>query len=432
MPGRARRRSAAGFRASCARECVTGRRLADADRRADRRRQRLRAASSATAKPEQYRQYAPAAQATPGTRAQQAFISLIAPGAVAAQQRWGVPAAVTIAQAIEESSWGNSQLAAKYHNLFGIKGSGPAGSVGLPTSEFYNGQWVTIDAQFRVYHNVAESIADHAELLATSGYYQRAMADRAIPDAFANDLTGVYATDPDYGANLIAIMKLYNLYRFDGPTQSVQPAQSQPLRAVGDGVGDADPGRVAGDDSVSACGRAVGPRSRPPLSRRRARRTPATHRPPGTRQTGRRTAGRRPSPGLGAGPGADRWPSHRRCPSDRRRSIPPPAPCQRGRRACGGVPARGGDTGSWSPRTRWRPARRRQLRARAAAPLPARLLGRRPATLPVRVPAPPQAPPWAGQPSPGLAATAAVNYQRQPARDRRRPPPGTSRSSPPR
>jgi flagellum-specific peptidoglycan hydrolase FlgJ len=183
--------------------------------------------SSATAKPEQYRQYAAAAQATPGTRAQQAFISLIAPGAVAAQQRWGVPAAVTIAQAIEESAWGNSQLAAQYHNLFGIKGSGPAGSVALPTSEFYNGHWVTIDGQFRVYHNVAESIADHAELLATSGYYQRAMADRAIADAFANDLTGVYATDPDYGANLIAIMKLYNLYRFDAPVQSVQPQSAQ-------------------------------------------------------------------------------------------------------------------------------------------------------------------------------------------------------------
>jgi flagellum-specific peptidoglycan hydrolase FlgJ len=66
---------------------------------------------------------------TPGTRDQQAFISLVAPGAVAAQQRYGVPAAVTIAQAIEESAWGQSGLAAQYHNLFGIKGTGPAGSV---------------------------------------------------------------------------------------------------------------------------------------------------------------------------------------------------------------------------------------------------------------------------------------------------------------
>ena len=181
-----------------------------------------------SAKP--YRQYVAPAQATPGTRAQQAFISLVAPGAEAAQQRWGVPAAVTIAQAIDESAWGKSQLAADYHNLFGIKGDGPAGSVDLPTSEFYNGRWVNIEAPFRVYHNVAESVADHAELLATSGYYQRAMADRAVPDAFANDLTGVYATDPDYGSTIIAIMKLYNLYRFDSPAAAAQ-ASAQPTTA---------------------------------------------------------------------------------------------------------------------------------------------------------------------------------------------------------
>jgi flagellum-specific peptidoglycan hydrolase FlgJ len=188
-------------------------------------------APAAPAKPvakpaaEPYRKYTATQQAaTPGTRAQQDFINLIAPGAIAAQQRYGVPAAVTIAQAIEESAWGDSGLAAQDHNLFGIKGTGPAGSVTLPTSEYLNGQWVTIDAGFRVYHNVAESIADHAELLATSGYDTRAMADRAVPDAFANDLTGVYATDPDYGANLIALMRLYNLYRFDATTATAPQA----------------------------------------------------------------------------------------------------------------------------------------------------------------------------------------------------------------
>jgi lysozyme len=167
-----------------------------------------------------YQQHAAPATATPGTKTQQAFINQIASGAMAAQQRFGVPASVTIAQAINESGWGTSQLAAHDYNLFGIKGSGPAGSVTLPTQEFENGQWVTIDAQFRAYHNVSESISDHAELLATSGYYTHAMADRALPDAFAHDLTGVYATDPEYGSNLIALMRLYNLYRFDSPTAS--------------------------------------------------------------------------------------------------------------------------------------------------------------------------------------------------------------------
>jgi flagellum-specific peptidoglycan hydrolase FlgJ len=186
--------------------------------------------------------------ATPGTKSQQAFISLVAPGAVAAQQRYGVPAAVTIAQAIEESAWGQSGLAAQYHNLFGIKGTGPAGSVSLPTSEYEGGQWVTIDAQFRVYHNDAESIADHAELLATSGYYTRAMADRAVPDAFANDLTGVYATDPDYGANLIALMKLYNLYQFDtagGPAPATPPTASPAASPSGNVAASPSPAATA-------------------------------------------------------------------------------------------------------------------------------------------------------------------------------------------
>jgi lysozyme len=150
-----------------------------------------------------------------GTSAQQAFIDKIAPGAMATQQRYGVPAAVTIAQAIDESGWGQSQLATQDKNLFGIKGEGPAGSNSKPTQEYVNGQWVTINAGFRVYDNVAQSIDDHGELLATSGYYTHAMASRSNPDAFAKALTGVYATNPEYGSDLIQLMQQYNLYRYD-------------------------------------------------------------------------------------------------------------------------------------------------------------------------------------------------------------------------
>jgi flagellum-specific peptidoglycan hydrolase FlgJ len=161
----------------------------------------------------------------PGTAAQQAFVSLVAPGAIAAQQRYGIPAAVTIAQAIDESGWGQSELATADHNLFGIKGTGPAGSDMRPTQEYENGIWVTRTAPFRVYHNIAESIADHSQLLATGQAYRHAMAARHVPDAFAAALTGVYATDPDYGSNLIALMRLYNLYRYDSAT----PAAAQPV-----------------------------------------------------------------------------------------------------------------------------------------------------------------------------------------------------------
>ena len=169
-------------------------------------------------------QAAPTVASVPDTSAQQAFIAEIAPGALAAQQQYGIPAAVTIAQAIDESGWGQSMLATQDNNLFGIKGVGPAGSVVVPTQEYENGQQVTVNAPFRVYSNVAQSITDHGLLLATGSAYQQAMADRRSPDAFANDLTGVYATDPNYGANLITIMRQFNLYRFDARTAAVHGA----------------------------------------------------------------------------------------------------------------------------------------------------------------------------------------------------------------
>ena len=177
-----------------------------------------------------YRRHDQQPAGVPGTAAQQAFISLVAPGAIAAQQRYGIPAAVTIAQAIDESGWGRSVLATADHNLFGIKGTGPAGRDMLPTREHENGVWVTRTAPFRVYHNVAESIEDHGRLLATDPAYRHAMASRGLPDAFATALTGVYATDPGYGASLIALMRLYNLYRYDAATP---PAASSPDAPAG-------------------------------------------------------------------------------------------------------------------------------------------------------------------------------------------------------
>jgi lysozyme len=165
-----------------------------------------------------------AAAATPGSAAERAFINQIAPGAIAAQQTYGVPAAVTIAQAIDESGWGQSALASEDHNLFGIKGTGPAGSVALPTQEVYDGQTVNITADFRAYHDVAESIDDHGKLLAESGSYSAAMARKQSPNSFANALTGVYATDPGYGSQLIDLMRKYNLYRYDASAASSSPA----------------------------------------------------------------------------------------------------------------------------------------------------------------------------------------------------------------
>ena len=215
-----------------------------------------------------YRRHHPSPARAPvsETRLQQAFISQIAPGAIAAQHRYGVPAAVTIAQAIDESGWGQSELAAHDHNLFGIKGTGPAGSVPLPTQEYVNGQPVSTSASFRVYHNVAESIDDHGRLLARSGYYQQAMADRQHPDKFAAALTGVYATDPNYGANLISLMRRYDLYRYQAPDHG-QPGHEPAAAAPG---GATIPGVPAGAPAPAGPPRPASPPSPSPRPTRTA------------------------------------------------------------------------------------------------------------------------------------------------------------------
>jgi flagellum-specific peptidoglycan hydrolase FlgJ len=166
-----------------------------------------------------YGRHDPTAPAASGyaSHAEQAFINEVAPWAMAAQRRYGVPASVTIAQAIDESGWGQSVLATRDHNLFGIKGTGPAGSDLVPTREYQAGQLISQTSAFRIYHNIAESVDDHGKLLATSQYYRQAMADRRDPNAFAAALTGVYATDPQYGAKLVGLMQQYDLYRYDTP-----------------------------------------------------------------------------------------------------------------------------------------------------------------------------------------------------------------------
>ncbi len=264
-------------------------------------------ASSSPSAPS-YTRNAPAAEAThvPGTAAQQAFISQVAPGAIAMQSRYGVPAAVTIAQAIDESGWGQSALAIRDNNLFGIKGTGPAGTDMLPTQEYQNGQYVTVNAPFRVYHNVAESIADHGHLLATGASYQHAMSDRHLPDAFATDLTGVYATDPHYGSSLIAIMKLYNLYRYSAPdAQQAAPSASRAL--TGRALTGRGPAGTSPQAPASQAGRAGWPAGRDGQHQRHGE--PGRHVRPGRRRQ-RERAGQPASPGVRpkARPRA-RWPA---------------------------------------------------------------------------------------------------------------------------
>lgn len=147
------------------------------------------------------------------------FITKIAAYAVADMKHTRIPASLTIAQAILESAWGESGLTRNGNNLFGIKGIGTAGSGMYKTKEFMNGQWVTIDAQFRHYNNWGESIADHSALLLNG---TRDKPDRYLGVVGADYKNaayalraGGYATDPNYPQLLINLIEQYGLYQYD-------------------------------------------------------------------------------------------------------------------------------------------------------------------------------------------------------------------------
>ena len=128
----------------------------------------------------------------------------------------GVPASVTLAQAILESDWGRSGLTKQGKNYFGIKASrkaGPAGTIYMPTYEAGIG---TVTAGFRKYNTMTESFVDHGLFFVENARYAPAMAVKDDARAFARAIHQAgYATDPAYSTKLINLMTKFALEQFD-------------------------------------------------------------------------------------------------------------------------------------------------------------------------------------------------------------------------
>lgn len=151
---------------------------------------------------------------------QASFIAGVGAAARAAQAKTGVPASVTVAQAILESDWGRSLLTRESNNYFGIKAMGSMGNDGavwMRTLEYdANGNPFYEKSPFRAYKSLADSVLDHATLFTSLSRYQSAMAARNDPDEFARQIAADgYSTDPSYPDKLIGLMQKFNLYQFD-------------------------------------------------------------------------------------------------------------------------------------------------------------------------------------------------------------------------
>ncbi len=159
-------------------------------------------------------------RAATGSDQPMAFLNDAATAARQTATLTGVPASVTVAQAILESDWGRSALAQNANNYFGMKVMGTLGDDGLvwmPTSEYdAAGQLYQTTSAFRAYKSLADSMMDHDSLLANASRYSGAMQVKNDPKQFASMIAQEgYSTDPAYADKLVALMDKYNLYQLD-------------------------------------------------------------------------------------------------------------------------------------------------------------------------------------------------------------------------
>lgn len=121
-----------------------------------------------------------------------------------------IPASITLAQGILESASGNSTLALKGNNHFGIKCHGWSGKTVYMDDDSKN-------ECFRAYKTAAESYSDHSEFLKTYSRYAFLFTyDVSDYKSWANGLKKAgYATSPDYPSLLIGIIEDLNLNEYD-------------------------------------------------------------------------------------------------------------------------------------------------------------------------------------------------------------------------
>lgn len=131
--------------------------------------------------------------------------------AIKKMKEYGIPASITLAQGILESSCGTSELAVNSNNHFGIK----CHKEWTGAKYYYDDD--EADECFRKYKTVEESYNDHSLFLTTRERYNN-LFELDITDyqAWAYGLKAAgYATNPQYPKLLIKIIEDNELYKYD-------------------------------------------------------------------------------------------------------------------------------------------------------------------------------------------------------------------------
>ncbi len=126
-------------------------------------------------------------------------------------KRTGVPASITLAQGILESESGNSDLASKSSNHFGIKCKTEWTGEKVYHNDDARGEC------FRKYENVEQSFIDHSDFLKSRAHYAFLfLLDPTDYQGWAKGLKKAgYATNPTYAQKLIGLIEKYELFKYD-------------------------------------------------------------------------------------------------------------------------------------------------------------------------------------------------------------------------
>ena len=153
----------------------------------------------------------------------QAYIEQYKDLAITEQERHAIPASITMAQALLESSAGVSRLATIGNNHFGIKCGKDWTGDAMHHDDDQLGEC------FRKYKKPIESFEDHSLFLKRQRYAFLFQYDITDYKAWANGLSRAgYATDPTYPEKLIKIIETYDLAKLDTKAKAVEPAEDAP------------------------------------------------------------------------------------------------------------------------------------------------------------------------------------------------------------
>ncbi len=137
--------------------------------------------------------------------------------AIVEMYRTGIPASITLAQALHESNYGLSALATNANNHFGIKckSNWVGGTYYHKDDDYLRGR--LIESCFRSYESTIDSYVDHSYFLKTRSNYRHlfSLSSKDYKSWAYGLKEAGYATDKRYAQKLINKIEKYGLDQYD-------------------------------------------------------------------------------------------------------------------------------------------------------------------------------------------------------------------------